>query len=69
MNSGRFLPDFSLSKNSVASSIIVKSAEKFVSKIKSKPILLKASFIFLIEFSPGSSPNISPIATRVAGAI
>ena len=69
MNNGKFSPDFNLSRNSVASSIIVKSAPKFVSNTKLKPIFLNAAFILPMELTPGSSPNISPIATRVAGAI
>ena len=58
-----------LSKNSVPSSIIVKSAEKLVSNTISKPISRRAVLILPIEFSPGLRLNISPIATRTAGAI
>ena len=59
---------FSLSTNSFASSIIVRSAAKFVSNTLSNPSLLKAVTIFPSTLVPTSIPNISPRATLTAGA-
>ena len=68
MNNGNLPPLESLSINSFASSIIVKSAEKLVSNTKSNPTAFKAALSFLVELAPGSNPNISPIATLTEGA-
>ena len=54
--------------NSVPSSIIVKSALKFVSNTLSKPNLFKAECILPLVTVPGSMPNSSPMATLTAGA-
>ena len=69
VNNGNFSSDFTLSKNSFDSSIIVRSAPKSVSYISSNPILRSAATSFPREFSPFGIPNLSPTATRTAGAI
>ena len=56
-------------RNSVPSSRIVRSAAKFVSKTSSKPRRRRAWAIFAVTMVPGSIPNISPSATRTAGAV
>ena len=60
---------FILSTNSFASSTIVRSAAKLVSKIISNPSFLRAVTIFPVTTVPGSIPNISPSATLTAGAV
>ena len=55
--------------SSVPSSIIVRSAAKFVSNTLSNPILLTAVFNSPVNDFPGSCPNISPIAARGEGAV
>ncbi len=55
--------------NSLASSVIVKSAAKSVSKTFWKPKRLRAATIFPSAFVPILSPNSSPKAARTAGAV
>ena len=69
VNSGRLSPDSSRSTSSLDSSITVKSAPKFVSYTSSNPILRSAATRRPSAFSPFLMPNLSPTATRTAGAI
>ncbi|OPZ47158.1 MAG: hypothetical protein BWY92_01843 [Firmicutes bacterium ADurb.BinA052] len=62
------LPDDSLSRNSAVSSTTVRSAVKQVSKTMSTPMLLSAATTLPGSAQPGSCPNSSPSATRIAGA-
>ena len=50
--SGRFLPDVSLLISSVPSSMMVRSAAKFVSRTASKPSRLKAACILPLTSDP-----------------
>jgi hypothetical protein len=58
-----------LSINSLASSTIVRSAVKFVSKIFLKPSILRAVAIFPLTKVPGSNPNSSPKEALIEGAV
>ena len=58
-----------LSKNSEASSIIVRSAPKSVSNTLSKPRPRNAATILPVTSVPGSSPNSSPSAALTEGAV
>ena len=68
VNIGKSLFSVSQFKNSVASSIIVRSAAKFVSNTYLNPKALSAATILPVDIEPASNPKSSPIATRTAGA-
>jgi len=59
---------FTRDRNSVPSSMIVRSAVKLVSKMSSKPSVSSAIASWPVTREPGSRPNSSPMATRMAGA-
>ncbi len=65
------LPSFPviLATSSVASSTMVRSAEKLVSKTLAKPSFLSALICCPCTQEPTGMPNSSPRATRVAGAV
>ena len=54
--------------NSAASSIIVRSAPKFVSNTYLNPKDFNAATILPVDIVPASNPNSSPIATLTEGA-
>ena len=58
-----------LSKNSDASSIIVKSAPKSVSNTLSNPNFLNDATILPVTDVPAGNPNSSPNAALTAGAV
>jgi hypothetical protein len=60
---------FALCKNSVPSSITVRSAAQLVSKTSSTPMDLITAAIFPVTEVPMGYPNNSPIPTRTAGAV
>ena len=64
-----FLYLVSLSRSSEASSMIVRSAAKSVSKTLSNPNFLRAATIFPVTFVPGGISNSSPSAALTAGAV
>ena len=66
---GSLPPFLILSKSSVPSSIIVRSAAVLVSKILSAPSLLIAVTILPVGREPIGIPNASPIEKRTAGAV
>ena len=68
MISGNTPPLFTLSSNSLASSMIVKSAEKFVSNTLSKPNLRIAAAILPSTPVPIGRPNSSPRPALTEGA-
>src|SRR5690606_19971508 len=59
----------SLSSSSLPSSIIVRSAAKFVSNTSSNPSSLSAVAILPVTSVPGSSPHSSPRSALTAGAV
>ena len=68
VNIGRFLFSLNLFINSAASSIIVRSAPKFVSNTYLNPKAFNAATILPVDIVPASNPNSSPIATLTEGA-
>ena len=62
-------PSFSRVSNSWASSMIVRSAPKSVSKTRSKPSRRSAVIIWPVAGVPGASPKPSPMAARIDGAV
>ena len=68
VNIGRFLFSLNLFINSAASSIIVRSAPKFVSNTYLNPKDFNAATILPVDIVPASNPNSSPIATLTEGA-
>ena len=67
--SGRFSFRWKRPRNSVASSMIVRSAAKFVSKTPSKPMRRSAVTSLPVTGVPIGMPKHSPIVARMAGAV
>ena len=68
MNWGSAHSPCTRSMNSLLSSMTVRSAAKEVSNTLSKPMARESRANLARRGHPGSRPNISPIATRTAGA-
>ena len=66
---GSVPPDWTLRRNSVASSMMVRSAAKSVSNTPSKPSRRRAAASFPSTFVPMGRLNISPSPARTLGAV
>ena len=60
---------FSRESSSIPSSMMVRSAVKFVSKILSNPSRRNAAYILPVTSVPAGRPKHSPSAARTAGAV